>query len=51
MFKIVVDDYSFNLKLKIKNIVNRFNLKKFKIIITNYGFDDNILVQVFLKMD
>ena len=47
MFKIVVNDCNVNFKLKITNIVNRFNLKKFKIVITNYDFDENILVRVF----
>ena len=44
VLKTVVDDYDFNFKLKTVDNNYGFNFKKFKTVVTNYGFDEDTLV-------
>ena len=44
VLKTVIGNYDFNFKLKIIVNNNDFNFKNFKIVTTNYSFDNEILV-------
>ena len=44
VFKIVVDNYDFNFKLKTVVVDYGFNFKKYKTVVTNYCFDEDTLV-------
>ena len=50
VFKTLISDYGFNFKLK--TIVNNYDfyLKKFKIVMINFSFNEDILVWLFFSI-